>query len=98
MSWMRPRAESGSSPRVPAVGQSLRHRPQEMHVARSSDRTCEGDVEMDVTAMSVGYGRMTATMPALAERLRALLPPDAVIDDPATLIPYAYDASFWSLR
>ena len=41
---------------------------------------------------------MTATMPALAERLRAFLPPDAVIDDPATLLPYAYDASFWSLR
>ena len=41
---------------------------------------------------------MTATMPALAERLRGLLPADAVIDDPATLLPYAYDASFWSLR
>ena len=41
---------------------------------------------------------MTATMPALAERLCALLPADAVIDDPATLLPYAYDASFWSLR
>ena len=37
-------------------------------------------------------------MPALAERLRAFLPADAVIDDPATLLPYAYDASFWSLR
>jgi len=34
----------------------------------------------------------------LADRLRALLPADAVIDDPATLLPYAYDASFWSLR
>ncbi len=40
-----------------------------------------------------------ATSPAsLAGRLRALLPADAVIDDPATLLPYAYDASFWSLR
>ncbi len=35
---------------------------------------------------------------ALADRLRAILPADAVIDDPATLLPYAYDASFWSLR
>src|SRR5438105_4643139 len=41
---------------------------------------------------------MTATMPALAERLRALVPAESVIDDPATLLPYAYDASFWSLR
>ena len=29
---------------------------------------------------------------------RAVLPHDRVIDDPATLEPYAYDASFWSLR
>src|SRR5712691_6991742 len=35
---------------------------------------------------------------ALADRLRHVLPPDRVIDDPATLLPYAYDASFWSLR
>src|SRR5216684_7660628 len=35
---------------------------------------------------------------ALADRLRAILPADAVIDDPATLLPYSYDASFWSLR
>src|SRR5438477_1627271 len=48
--------------------------------------------------MCLGYGRMTATLPALAERLRQLLPADSVIDDPATLLPYAYDASFWSLR
>jgi FAD/FMN-containing dehydrogenase len=34
----------------------------------------------------------------IAERLRAVLPPERVIDDPATLEPYAYDASFWSLR
>jgi glycolate oxidase len=34
----------------------------------------------------------------IAERLRAVLPRDHVIDDPATLEPYAYDASFWSLR
>ncbi|HUQ41175.1 MAG TPA: FAD-linked oxidase C-terminal domain-containing protein [Candidatus Limnocylindrales bacterium] len=34
----------------------------------------------------------------LADRLRAVLPGDLVIDDPATLLPYAYDASFWSLR
>src|SRR3954471_1695422 len=41
---------------------------------------------------------MTATLPSLADRLRAILPGDLVIDDPATLLPYAYDASFWSLR
>src|SRR5512138_3159939 len=41
---------------------------------------------------------MTAVTTPLTDRLRGLLPADAVIDDPATLIPYAYDASFWSLR
>ncbi len=41
---------------------------------------------------------MTAITTALADRLRSVLPADAVIDDPATLLPYAYDASFWSLR
>src|SRR3989442_6554046 len=34
----------------------------------------------------------------IAARLRERLPADRVIDDPATLLPYAYDASFWSLR
>src|SRR5256886_14447200 len=34
----------------------------------------------------------------IAARLRETLPADRVIDDPATLLPYAYDASFWSLR
>src|SRR5438045_3510306 len=38
------------------------------------------------------------TRDALVERLLAVLPRDRVIDDPATLEPYAYDASFWSLR
>ena len=41
---------------------------------------------------------MVTTAPSLAERLREIVPPDRVIDDPATLLPYAYDASFWSLR
>jgi glycolate oxidase len=41
--------------------------------------------------MAVG----TAT---LATRLRELIGADRVIDDPATLLPYSYDASFWSLR
>ncbi|MBI2774206.1 MAG: FAD-binding oxidoreductase [Chloroflexi bacterium] len=40
---------------------------------------------------------MTLTA-GLASRLREILPADRVIDDPTTLIPYAYDASFWSLR
>src|SRR5258705_6489424 len=34
----------------------------------------------------------------LADRRREIIPADRVIDDPATLLPYAYDASFWSLR
>src|SRR2546428_8075954 len=34
----------------------------------------------------------------IAARLRDELPAGRVIDDPATLLPYAYDASFWSLR
>src|SRR5947209_9548878 len=41
---------------------------------------------------------MATTAPTLADRLREIVPPDRVIDDPATLVPYAYDASFWSLR
>ncbi len=40
---------------------------------------------------------LTATT-SIASRLREILPPDRVIDDPTTLIPYSYDASFWSLR
>ncbi len=38
------------------------------------------------------------TTAPLADRLRAIVGADAVIDDRATLLPYAYDASFWSLR
>ena len=38
------------------------------------------------------------TSSAIVDRLRAVLARDRVIDDPATLEPYAYDASFWSLR
>ena len=34
----------------------------------------------------------------VVRRLRQVLPADRVIDDRATLIPYQYDASFWSLR
>src|SRR4030088_3012748 len=72
-----------------------------MHVARSSPRTCDdrtiGAVWME---MSLLYRDRMAlqTLMAIADRLRALLPHDRVIDDPATLEPYAYDASFWSLR
>ena len=35
---------------------------------------------------------------SVAARLREVVSPDRVIDDPATLLPYSYDASFWSLR
>src|SRR5438093_1133770 len=41
---------------------------------------------------------MATTAPTLADRLREIVPADRVIDDPATLLPHAYDASFWSLR
>lgn len=41
---------------------------------------------------------MVTALSAIASRLRDLLPADRVLDDPATLVPYAYDASFWSLR
>ncbi|HVD30433.1 MAG TPA: FAD-binding oxidoreductase, partial [Methylomirabilota bacterium] len=34
----------------------------------------------------------------VAARLREVIPAERVIDDPATLLPYSYDASFWSLR
>jgi len=34
----------------------------------------------------------------VVDRLRSVLPDDHVIDDPHTLLPYSYDASFWSLR
>jgi glycolate dehydrogenase FAD-linked subunit len=43
-------------------------------------------------------GSVVTAIPTLASRLRDLLPSDRVLDDPATLVPYAYDASFWSLR
>src|SRR5688500_20359977 len=41
---------------------------------------------------------MTTLARTLVDRLREVVPADRVIDDPASLAPYAYDASFWSLR
>ncbi len=41
---------------------------------------------------------MLETASALSRRLRAALSEDRVIDDAASLYPYAFDASFWSLR
>src|SRR5256886_7523586 len=35
---------------------------------------------------------------SVAARLREVVASERVIDDPATLLPYSYDASFWSLR
>src|SRR5256884_1277959 len=35
---------------------------------------------------------------SVAARLREVVSSDRVIDGPATLLPYSYDASFWSLR
>ncbi len=48
--------------------------------------------------MCLGYGRVVTEIASLASRLRAILPAERVLDDRETLIPYAYDASFWSLR
>jgi glycolate oxidase len=39
----------------------------------------------------------TATA-SIASRLREIIPHERVLDDPSTLVPYSYDASFWSLR
>lgn len=41
---------------------------------------------------------MVTANASVASRLREILPPDRVIDDETTLVPYSYDASFWSLR
>src|SRR5258706_7276817 len=35
---------------------------------------------------------------SLASGLREIIAADRVLDDPTTLLPYSYDASFWSLR
>ncbi len=41
---------------------------------------------------------MTTLSRSLGDRLRDVVPGDRVLDDAASLAPYAYDASFWSLR
>ena len=41
---------------------------------------------------------MTLVGASLAPQLKAILPADRVLDDETELLPYAYDASFWSLR
>src|SRR5207249_2544235 len=43
-------------------------------------------------------GRTRGLARAAVEARLDVLARDRVIDDPATLLPYAYDASFWSLR
>src|SRR5882762_2224034 len=67
---MRPRGESASSPSTRYVGQSLRQRPHEMHVARSSELTW-----VEERAMSLAYGRWPsapgASPPDSARSLRA---------------------------
>src|SRR2546422_992313 len=50
----------------------------------------DGDVPR-IRTMAVGTA-------GIAARLREAVPTERVIDDPATLLPYSYDASFWSLR
>src|SRR5581483_9876887 len=74
MSWMRPRGESASSPSTRYVGQSFRQSPHEMHVARSSWRTCAGATELAEEVMKLGYGRMTALTTTRRQRL-----PDVVV-------------------
>src|SRR5713101_10047951 len=41
---------------------------------------------------------MSVGTSSIAARLREVIPGERVIDDPSTLLPYSYDASFWSLR
>ena len=50
----------------------------------------DGDVP-SIRTMAVGTALVVT-------RLREALANGKVIDDPATLLPYSYDASFWSLR
>jgi glycolate oxidase len=50
----------------------------------------ESDVP-SIRTMAVGTS-------SIATKLRDVIPGDRVIDDPSTLLPYSYDASFWSLR
>src|SRR5439155_1568934 len=56
----------------------------------ADSRVMESDVPR-IRTMAVGSA-------GVVRRLRQVLPADRVIDDRATLIPYQYDASFWSLR
>lgn len=48
--------------------------------------------------MCLGYERVRTAEGSIASRLRAVLPAERVLDQPEALVPYAYDASFWSLR
>lgn len=41
---------------------------------------------------------MAVSAATVASRLREILPDGRVLDEPTALVPYAYDASFWSLR
>lgn len=50
----------------------------------------ESDVR-SIRTMAIGTA-------SIASRLREVIPAERVIDDPSTLLPYSYDASFWSLR
>lgn len=58
---------------------------------------------IDRTARSC-YGRglrlaaVAITTSALAARIRAALPAERILEDETSLLPYAFDASFWSLR
>jgi glycolate oxidase len=48
--------------------------------------------------MYLGYGPVVTSSASIASRLRSILSADRVLDDADALVPYAYDASFWSLR
>jgi len=41
---------------------------------------------------------MATATASLSARLRAIVPSERVLEDPDAIVPYAYDASFWSLR
>lgn len=48
--------------------------------------------------VAAGASPVATSTNELLERLRSMLPADRLISDDTSLLPYAYDASFWSLR
>ena len=73
-----------------AIVQAEATRDARGQILGTNMRGREGDVP-SIRTMAIGAA-------SVATRLREVVARDRVIDDPATLLPYSYDASFWSLR